>query len=56
MGTYGPDETAIGRQQAIAAYNLATRQNLPLPRNIVIDSGTMVTPDNVDSYTPANDA
>ncbi|MDO8212067.1 sugar ABC transporter substrate-binding protein [Conexibacter sp. CPCC 206217] len=55
-GTYGPDERGIGVQQAIAAYDLATRQHLPLPRNIVITSGTMVTRDNVDDYTPANDA
>jgi ABC-type sugar transport system substrate-binding protein len=54
-GTYGPDEAGIGKQQAIAAYNLVTKQNLPLPKEIVITSGTMVTKANADSYTPAND-
>jgi len=53
-GTYGPDEAGIGRQQAIAAYDLASRQHLPLPRNIVMTTGTMVTRANADSYTPAN--
>ncbi|MCW2984283.1 MAG: sugar transporter substrate-binding protein [Conexibacter sp.] len=55
-GTYGPDEAGIGRQQALAAYNLVTKQNLPLPKEIVIKSGTMVTKGNADNYTPANGA
>ncbi|HEY4094798.1 MAG TPA: sugar ABC transporter substrate-binding protein [Baekduia sp.] len=55
-GTYGPDEAEIGRQQAVAAYDLATKQHLPLPKEIVIRSGTMVTKANADKYTPANGA
>jgi ribose transport system substrate-binding protein len=55
-GTYGPDEAGIGKQQAIAAYNLVTKQHLPLPKEIVISSGTMVTKANADGYTPANDS
>lgn len=41
------DAVGWGRQQAIAAYNLITKQNLPLPK-IIVRPSTLITKANID--------
>lgn len=50
-GTWNSDFTSIGRLQAIATYDLLTKQNLPLPKQVSV-GGVAVTKDNVGSANP----
>ncbi|WP_236796060.1 sugar ABC transporter substrate-binding protein [Amycolatopsis sp. GM8] len=49
--TYQPDWQAIGALTVDAAYALATKQHLPLPRLTVVP-GALVTSDNVNAQRP----
>jgi len=46
-----PDFLASGRMLVDAAYDLITKQNLPLPANLGVPV-KLITKDNVDSSTP----
>jgi ribose transport system substrate-binding protein len=50
-GTFNSDFTSIGRIQAIAVYDLLTKQHLPLPKQISV-GGLAVTSANVGSANP----
>ena len=44
-GTFNSDFTSIGRLQAIAAYDLVTKQHLPLPKQVSV-GGLLITKSN----------
>jgi ribose transport system substrate-binding protein len=50
-GTFDSDFTSIGRLQAIAAYDLLTKQNLPLPKQVSV-GGYAITKANAGSGNP----
>jgi len=51
FGTFDSDFTSIGRIQAIATYDLLTKQNLPLPKQISV-GGLAVTKANAGNANP----
>ena len=51
FGTYNSDFTSIGRLQAIAVYDLLTKQHLPLPKQVSV-GGQAVTKANAGSVDP----
>jgi ribose transport system substrate-binding protein len=52
--TYQPDWQAVGQLSVDAAYDLITKQNLPLPK-ITVVKWTVIDKSNVDSNTPVSD-
>jgi ABC-type sugar transport system substrate-binding protein len=50
-GTFDSDFTSIGRLQAIAAYDLLTKQHLPLPKQISV-GGLAITKANDNNENP----
>jgi ribose transport system substrate-binding protein len=53
-GTFNSDFTSIGRLQAIAAYDLVTKQHLPLPKQVSV-GGLLVTKSNSGNANPEGD-
>ena len=54
FGTFNSDFTSIGRLQAIATYDLLTKQNLPLPKQVSV-GGLLVTKANSSNANPEGD-
>jgi ribose transport system substrate-binding protein len=53
-GTFNSDFTSIGRLQAIATYDLLTKQHLPLPKQVSV-GGLLVTKANSANVNPEGD-
>lgn len=52
FATYGTDNTEIGRQWVYSAYDTLTKQNLPLPTQVVVPGNKLLTKDDLSGFTP----